>query len=70
MMTSAHYYHTSYRYKDTHTYADLHTAFVGDIKCDLRMLHALHMGRQPSSIYNGITPYEIYTTCASLYGDR
>lgn len=70
MMTSNHRYHTTYRFKDTHAYYDLHTAFTGDIKCDLRMLEALYMGRQPAAVYNNSYPYELYTTCASLFGDR
>ena len=69
-MSSAHRYHTTYRFKDTHFYYDLQTAFASDIKCDQRMLHALWMGRQPSQAYNTHTPYEIYTTCATLFGDR
>lgn len=69
-MSSCHRYHTTYRYKDTHTWYDLHTAFASDIKCDQRMLHALHMGRQPAQTNSTHTPYELYTTCATLFGDR
>ena len=69
-MSSAHRYHTTYRFKDTHTWYDLHTAFASDIKCDQRMLHALWMGRQPSQTNSTHTPYELYTTCATLFGDR
>ena len=70
MMSSAHRYHTTYRYKDTHGYSDLHTAFASDIMVDQRMLHALWMGRQPAAVNSANTPYELYTTCASLFGDR
>lgn len=70
MMTSNHRYYTTYRFKDSHAYWDLDTAFTGDIKCDQRMLHALRTGRSPAAVYNNAYPYEIYTTCASLYGDR
>ena len=69
-MSSAHRYHTTYRYKDTHYYYDLHNAFTGDIKCDMRMLETLFRGRQPAAIYNADTPEEMYTTCATLFGDR
>ena len=69
-MSSCHRYHTTHRYKDTHMYYDLSDAFTGSIKCDQRMLEALFRGRQPSAIYNADTPYEMYTTCATLYGDR
>ena len=69
-MSSAHRYHTTYRYKDTHNYYTLQSAFTGNIKCDQRMLHAMWTGRQTSHTYNTSNPYEIYTTCASLYGDR
>jgi hypothetical protein len=70
MMTSNHRYMTTYRFKDTHVYYDLHTAFASDIKCDQRMLNSLWQGRQPAAAYNAGTPYELYTTCASLFGDR
>lgn len=69
-MSSAHRYHTTARYKDTHYYYDMHDAFTGDIKCDQKMLYSLWTGRQASHTYNTSNPYEIYTTCASLYGDR
>ena len=71
-MSSAHRYHTTYRYKDTHNYYDLQSAFTSsnNIKCDQKILHALWTGRQTSHTYNTSNPYEIYTTCASLYGDR
>jgi len=69
-MSSSHRYHTTARYKDTHNYYTLQNAFTSQIKCDQRMLHAMWTGRQPSATYNVKAPYQIYTTCASLYGDR
>ena len=69
-VSSAHRYHTTYRFKDTHNYHSLANTFTGDIKCDLKMLHTLWMGRQPAADYNVNTPYELYTTCATLFGDR
>ena len=46
------------------------SAFASDIMVDQRMLHALWMGRQPAAVNSANTPYELYTTCASLFGDR
>lgn len=70
MMTSSHRYQTTYRFKDTHMYIDLPTAFSGDVKCDQRMLAALGSVRSPSATKTVATPYEMYTSCAALYGDR
>ena len=71
MVTSTWKYRTSYQFFDTLVFRELQTAFThADIKCDLRMLEALHMGRSPAAIYNAATPYEMYTTCATLFGDR
>ena len=71
MLTSSWRYQTTYQFNDTNLYYNLHTAFTGDIKCDLRMLETLHMGRSPAAAYNATAgTYEIYTTCASLFGDR
>jgi hypothetical protein len=70
-MTSAHRYETTYQFKDTHAYAELQTMFThADIQCDLKMLEALYSCRQPAAIYNASTPYEMYTSCATCYGDR
>ena len=71
MMTSTWYYRTSYQFFDTNLLRSLDVTFSNaDIKCDLRMLEALYMARQPAAIYNANTPYELYTSCASLFGDR
>jgi hypothetical protein len=71
MMTSHHYHHTTDMYNDIHVYGELHTMFTHtDIQCDLRMLEALHSCRQPAAVYNAATPYEMYTSCATCYGDR
>tara|TARA_R110000737_G_scaffold27064_2_gene45843 strand:+ start:4603 stop:5637 length:1035 start_codon:yes stop_codon:yes gene_type:complete len=70
MMTSNHRYHTTARFKDTHMYLDLHSTFTGNIKCDLRMLGALGSARSPNAAFGTFTPYEMYTSCAALYGDR
>ncbi len=70
MMTSNHRYHTTKRFKDTHMYIGLSSTFTGDIKCDQRMLAALGSARSPSATSAVATPYELYTSCAALYGDR
>ena len=71
MVTSTWRYRTSYQFFDTLIWRDLHTAFTdANIKCDLRMLEALNTVRQPAAIYNAATPYELYTSCATVYGDR
>ncbi len=71
MLTSAHIYHTTYRFKDTHFYRNLHTTFSDPaIKCDLRMLYTLQMGKRPSATYNTDTTQELWTSCADLFGDR
>jgi hypothetical protein len=71
MMTSHHRYHTTDMFHDIHVYGELHTMFThADIQCDLRMLEALHTCRQPAANYNTNTPYELYTSCATCYGDR
>lgn len=71
MVTSTWRYRTSYQFFDTLLWRELQTAFThADIKCDLRMLEALATCRQPAAIYNAATPYEMYTSCATVYGDR
>ena len=71
MVTSSWNYRTSYRFFDTLLLRELQTAFThADIKCDLRMLETLYRSRSPAAIYNAATPYEMYTSCATLYGDR
>ena len=71
MVTSTWNYRTSYQFFDTLVFRELHTAFThADIKCDMRMLEALHSCRQPAAVYNAATPYEMYTSCATCYGDR
>lgn len=71
MVTSSWHYRTSYQFFDTLVFRELHTAFThADIKCDMRMLEALHSCRQPAAVNNAATPYEMYTSCATCYGDR
>ena len=72
LMTSAHVYHTTYRYKDSHFYYDLQDSFTeaNNMKCDLRMLETLHTGRSPTATNSTATTWELYNTCAELFGDR
>ena len=71
MATSSWNYRTTYQFFDANLLRNLHTTFTSaDIVCDLRMLEALYMGRQPAADYNVAYPYELYTTCATLFGDR
>ena len=71
MMTASWKYRTSYQFFDTCLLRSIHTTFSNaDIVCDLRMLETLFMGRQVSATYNTALPYELYTTCATLMGDR
>ena len=71
MMTTHHRYHTTDMYHDIHVYAELQTAFThADIQCDLRMLEALHQCRQPAANSTVQYPYEMYTSCATCFGDR
>ena len=71
MVTSSWRYRTSYRFFDTLMLRELQTAFTdSNIKCDLRMLETLYRSRSPAAIVSAATPYEMYTSCATLYGDR
>ena len=71
MMTASWKYRTTYQFFDTCLLRSLHTTFSNaNIVCDLRMLETLFMGRQPAAITNAAYPYELYTTCATLMGDR
>lgn len=71
MMTASWKYRTSYQFFDTCLLRSIHTSFSNaNIVCDLRMLEALYMGRQPSATSSTAIPYELYTTCATLFGDR
>jgi hypothetical protein len=71
MMTSTWNYRTTYQFFDTNLLRSLHTTFTdANIVCDLKMLEALYMARQPAAIKLASTPYELYTSCATLFGDR
>ena len=71
MVTSTWKYRTTYQFSDCCILRNLHTSFTdAAIVCDLRMLEALYMGRQPAATNSAATPYELYTTCATLFGDR
>ena len=71
LLNTAHAYQTSYRFIDCSLFFNLHTTFSNaNIICDLRMLYALHQARTPSAINTSANPEEIYTACATIFGDR
>jgi hypothetical protein len=71
MMSSHHYYQTTYRFKDTHSYYNLHTSFSNaNINCDLRMLETLFTARTPSATNSNDYTWELYPACAALFSDR
>ena len=71
LLNTAHAYQTSYRFTDSSSFINLHTTFTNaNIICDLRMLYALHQARTPSANNTSANPEEIYTACATIFGDR
>jgi hypothetical protein len=73
MLSSSHYYQTTYQFKGTNSYLNLQTTFTDpDIVCDIRMLHALWMVRRPNATYSQNTDmtHEMYTGCGELFGNR
>ena len=69
-MTSCHHYETTYRFKDTNFAYNLDTFFDGDLVCDLRMLETLKTSKNNRNTNTAIYPCDLYTTCATVYGDR
>lgn len=71
MLVSTHGYKTTKRYNDTNQFYDLSTTFSdSNITCDVRMLHALQTARCTTASDSANYPYTIYTSAATLYGDR
>ena len=74
ILTSTDQYQTTYRFKDTNFFNKLNETFTGSngVICDMRMLSHLARGR-PILTYAGsfasILP-QLWTTCATQYGDR
>jgi len=71
VLNTAHAYQTTYRFTENSLFYNLHTTFSdANIICDLRMLYALHQARTPSATDTAANPEEIYTACATIFGDR
>lgn len=70
MLISSHNYMTTYYYDDCNMFYNLTATFTTGLVCDLRMLNTLAMARSPSATNSTSYPHEMYTACASIYGDR
>jgi len=71
LLNTAHAYQTTHRFMEHSLFYNLHTTFTDpNIICDLRMLYALHQARTPSATNSSANPEEIYTACATIFGDR
>jgi hypothetical protein len=70
MLVTSHNYQTTYYFKESSMFYALDTFLAGDLICDLRMVQALANLRTPSATNAVSAPYEIYTACATVYGDR
>lgn len=70
MLITSHNYQTTYYFDETSNFFNLSTTFKTGLVCDLRMLNALATARSPSATNALSYPNEIYTACASMYGDR
>jgi hypothetical protein len=70
MLITAHKYMTTYYYKDTNSFYGLSSFFGSGLVCDLRMTNALATLRTPSASYTTSYPEQIYTGCATVFGDR
>lgn len=71
MLVSSHSYKTTYKFSDTNQFYDLSTTFSdSNISCDVRLLHALQTARCTTASDSVNYPYTIYTSAATLYGDR
>jgi hypothetical protein len=70
--TSAHRYYTTYRFKDTNFFSNLHTSFAesNGLVCDLVMLEALATARIDGDTHTTANPHKLYNACAQVYGDR
>jgi hypothetical protein len=70
MLITSHNYQTTYYFKESSMFFGLGTFFSSGLVCDQRMLHALATLRTPSSTNSVSYPEEIYTGCATVYGNR
>lgn len=70
MLITSHNYQTTYYFKESNMFYGLSSFFGSGLVCDLRMLNTLAMIRTPSSTNAVSYPEQIYTGCASVYGNR
>jgi hypothetical protein len=70
MLVTSHNYQTTYYFKESSMYYGLSTFFGTGLVCDLRMLNALALLRTPASTNTTSAPQQIYTGCATVYGNR
>jgi hypothetical protein len=70
MLITSHNYMTTYYFKESSMFYGLGTFFSSGLVCDQRMLHALATLRTPSSTNAVSYPEQIYTGCATVYGNR
>jgi hypothetical protein len=70
MLVTSHNYQTTYYFKESNMFYNLHTFFGTGLICDLRMVNALATLRTPSATNAVSYPNEIYTGCATIFGDR
>jgi hypothetical protein len=70
MLVTSHNYLTTYYFKESSMYYGLSSFFGTGLVCDLRMLNALALLRTPASTNSTSAPQQIYTGCATVYGNR
>lgn len=73
-LTSTDWYETTYRFKDCNMFTKLNETFTGTsgVICDMRMLSHLARGRPFLPYTGGFANQlaQLWTTCATQYGDR
>lgn len=70
MLVTSHNYQTTYYYKESSMFHGLSTFFGTGLVCDLRMVQALATLRTPSATNTTSYPEQIYTGCATVFGNR
>ena len=72
MNTSGWWNHTTYDFKDSNMFYNLHNFFKEDnsLVCDLRMLDAMATIRMQGETVSSGNPWKLYPQCALKHGDR
>ena len=72
MNTSGWAYHTTYWFKNSNMFYDLHSFLATDksLVCDLRMLDTLATIRIVGETNDSSNPWKVYPQCALKHGDR